>query len=646
MSAKTARKRKKELLAAGAGQPRAGRETAAAGSGIQAQFPMPRLAIWISLALIALSLFIYVPVQHHDFVAWDDPEYFAENPMVTAGLTWSGFQWAMTTGHMGNWNPLTWLSYMVSVGLFGLSAGPELLINAVLHAFNSMLLFVLLYAMTRAVWKSAFVAALFAVHPLHVESVAWVSERKDVLSTFLEFLTLWAYLWYTRRPGAVRYLAVAVAFAAALLAKPMVVTLPLLMLLLDYWPLGRLAVEQAEPSGVDRNSLRQGIIEKLPLFGVALLVGIVTVVTQQKSGAVAGLTKLTIGFRIANALVAYVEYIGKMFWPARLSALYPLHPLPPYLVAGSAIVLAVTSAAALRWGRAYPWIPVGWLWYLITLLPVVGIVQVGSQAMADRYTYVPLVGLSVILAWGASELTAGLSSRKSLLAVAAAVVILGCTIAARAQVGYWQDSLALWTHAVEVDPLSDTSQRLLADARAKNARYQEALPHYEEALRIEPGNAEAHTGLGYAYAGEGKAEDAIRQYREALRLKPDQMDAHNDLALALAGEGKFEEAIGHYNEALRLKPYAPDTHSNLGVSLFRTGRTSEAEAQLNEALRQQPDNADAHNNLGILFANEGRLADAVLHFQRAVELRSDFEAARRNLSIALAQRDKAPVKPQ
>jgi Flp pilus assembly protein TadD len=646
MAAKTGRKRKKELLAAGAGQPRAGRETAAAASEIQPEFPMPRLAIWISLALIALSLFIYAPVQHHDFVAWDDPEYFAENPMVTAGLTWSGFQWAMTTGHMGNWNPLTWLSYMLSAGLFGLSAGPELLINAVLHAFNSMLLFVLLHAMTRAVWKSAFVAALFAVHPLHVESVAWVSERKDVLSTFLEFLTLWAYLWYTRRPGAVRYLTVAVAFTAALMAKPMVVTLPLLMLLLDYWPLGRLAVQKAGPSGAGRNSLRQKIVEKLPLLGVAFLVGIVTVVAQQKSGAVAGLTKSTMGFRIANALVAYVAYIGKMFWPAGLSALYPLHPLPPFLVAGSAIVLVVTSTAALRWGHAYPWIPVGWLWYFITLLPVIGIVQVGSQAMADRYTYVPLVGLSVILAWGASELTAGLSSRKSLLAAAAAVVILGCTIAAHAQVGYWQDSLALWTHAVEVDPLSDTSQRLLADALAKNGRYQEALPHYEEALRIEPGNAEAHTGLGYAYAGEGKPEDAIRQYREALRLKPDQVDAHNDLALALAGEGKFEEAIRHYNEVLRLKPHASGTHSNLGVSLFRVGRSSEAEAQLNEALRLQPGNADAHNNLGILFANQGRLNDAVLHFQRAVELRPDFEDARRNLSIALAQRDKSPDKPQ
>jgi protein O-mannosyl-transferase len=643
---KTRRKRKQELLAASAGQPRTGHNTAAAASEIQPGFYVRHLAIWISLGLLAVSLFIYAPVRHHDFVAWDDPEYFAGNPMVTTGLTWSGFQWAMTTGHMGNWNPLTWLSYMLGVGLFGRSAGPELLINALLHALNAVLLFGLLHAMTRAIWKSAFVAALFAVHPLHVESVAWVSERKDVLSTFLGFLTLWAYLWYTRRPRAVRYLTVVATFAAALMAKPMVVTLPLLMLLLDYWPLDRLRLGKERPPEPDRNTLLQRTIEKLPLLGVALLVGIVTVVAQQRSGAVARLTKLTIGFRIANALVAYVAYIGKMFWPAGLSALYPLHPLPPLMVAGSVLLLLAISAACARWGRIYPWIPVGWLWYLITLLPVIGIVQVGPQAMADRYSYVPLAGLFVILAWGASALTAGLSSRKTLLAAASVIVILACTVTARAQVGYWQDSLALWTHAVEVDPLSDTSQRLLGDALSEQGSYREALPHYEEALRIEPNNAEAHTGLGYAFAGEGKAEDAIHQYREALRLKPDQMDAHHDLAVALAGEGKFEEAIGHYSEALRLKPYASDTHSDLGVSLIRVGRTSEGEAQLNEALRLQPDNADAHNNLGALFVNEGRLDDAVLHFQRAVALRPDFTGARRNLNIALAMREKTPGKPQ
>ena len=650
MAAKNAHKRKKDPSV-----------TTAGGAGVRGDTPTlqsrhkpPASAaltgpwfssrpVWVAIVLTILNIFIYASVRHHNFLAWDDPEYLSENPLVTAGLTWSGFQWAFTTGHMGNWNPLTWLSYMLGVQLFGLAAGPQLLINLGFHVLSTLLLFGLLNEMTGALWRSASVAALFAVHPLHVESVAWVSERKDVLSAFLGLLTLWAWLGYTRRPGILRYLILISAFIAALMAKPMVVTLPFLMLLLDYWPLRRVKFEGGGMSGLWVSAM-PAIREKLPLFAVALLSGVVTFIAQQRGGAVAGLTKLSFGFRIENALVSYVAYIGKMFWPVNLSPLYPLHLLPALVVAGSAIVLFVVSVAAIRWGNRRPWFAVGWLWYVITLLPVIGLVQVGSQAMADRYTYLPLIGLFIILAWGLAELTARTSHGIPLVPVAASALILVCVFTARAQVEYWRDSLTLWTHAVQLDAVSDTSQRLLADALSKIGRYPESIPHYSEALRLNPDNAEAHTGLGYALAGEGKFADAIGQYSESLRLKPGLFDAHNDLAIALASQGRVDEAIGHYREALRIRPYIADAHSNLGVALTRQGRTGEAVAQFEEALRLQPDNSDAHNNLGITLANQGRIDDAIAHFQRAVELRSDFESARNNLKFALSEREKKAAK--
>jgi protein O-mannosyl-transferase len=650
MAAKNSRKRKNEtpIMASGGTGVRGdtptlqSRHKSPASVALTGSWLSSRAA-WVAIVLTILNIFIYASVRHHNFLAWDDPEYLSENPLVTAGVTWNGLQWAFTTGHMGNWHPLTWLSYMLGVRLFGLAAGPQLLINLGFHVLSTLLLFGLLNEMTGALWRSASVAALFAVHPLHVESVAWVSERKDALSAFLGLLTLWAWLGYTRRPGILRYLIPLSAFIAALMAKPMVVTLPFLMLLLDYWPLRRLKFEGSGLSGF-LASLTPAIREKLPLFGVAFLAGVVTFVAQQRGGAVAGLTKLSLGFRIENALVSYVAYIGKMFWPVNLSPLYPLHPLPVFVVAGSAILLLVVSLAAIRWSERRPWFAVGWWWYVITLLPVIGLAQVGSQAMADRYTYLPLVGLFMILAWGLTELTAPLSHGIALVPVAAGTLILVCVFTARAQVEYWQDSLTLWTHAVQLDPVSDTSQRLLADALAKNRRYQESAPHYSEALRLNPDNAEAHTGFGYALAGEGKFADAISQYLESLRLKPGMFDAHNDLAIALASQGRLDEAIAHYREALRIRPYIADAHSNLGVALTRKGKTDEAIAQFEEALRLQPDNPDAHNNLGITLANQGLIDDAIAHFQRAAELRPDFESARSNLRFALSEREKKAAK--
>jgi Flp pilus assembly protein TadD len=588
-------------------------------------------AVWISLALIAASAFIYAPVRHHDFVAWDDPVYVSENLRVGAGLTWSGVRWALTTGYMANWHPLTWLSYMLDVQLFGAGAGAQLLTNLLLHALNALLLFGFLHAMTGALGRSGFVAALFAVHPLHVESVAWVSERKDVLSTLFGLLALWAYLEYTRRTKRTAYLIVVLFFALSLMAKPMLVTLPFVMLLLDYWPLGRLSPDS------DRHAVMRLVREKLPLFLMVVACSIITVVTQLRAGAVSALATTPLDQRVANALAAYVGYIGKMLWPSGLAAFYPIVRLTSGAAIWSAAVLGAVSYAVLRWSRKRPYLTVGWLWYLGTLLPVIGLVQVGSQAMADRYTYFPSIGLFVILAWGVRDLFAERPHGRRLLPAAAGILVLVCAVAARAQVAYWTNSLTLWTHALDVDPGNDVAQYLLGDALVRGGRVTEALPHYHEALRLKPDNAEAHDSLGFALASQGKLDDAIPEYTEALRLKPAFAEAHANLGQALADCGKIQDAIAQFEEALRINPELINARNDLGIALANEGKSAEAIAQFWEVLRLTPTNPDAHNNLGILLAGQGRIGKAVEQFSEALRLRPDFALARENLKIALAK---------
>jgi len=599
-------------------------------------------ALWASLALIAAGVFVFAPVRNHVFVAWDDPEYVSENIRVAAGLTWDGVRWAFTTGHMANWHPLTWLSHMLDVELFGVNAGPHLCVNAALHVLNALLLFGLLRKMTGALGRSAFVAALFAVHPLHVESVAWLSERKDVLSTLIGLLTLWAYLEYTRRPNWMRYFAVLLLFALGLMAKPMLVTLPFVMLLLDYWPLRRVTFEadaQGRPghtSPRERRVALQLAREKLPLLALVLMSSIITFVVQQRAGAVSGLDKMPLSLRAANALVSYLAYIGKTLWPVNLSALYPLYRLPGVWVLGSALALAVISVVVIWQARRRPYLVVGWLWYLGMLLPVIGLVQVGSQSMADRYTYLPVVGLFVIAGWAIPDLLARLPRRKILLPAAAAIVIAACAITARAQVQYWKDSTTLWAHALEVNADNNIAHNLLGEEFAKQGKIEVAVAHYTEALRLNHDNAEAHNNLGLALADQGRLGDAVAHYSEALRLKPSFVDAHYNMGLALASQGKIDEAVGQYSEALRINREFVKAHNNLGVILAQQGKAGEAISHFQEVLRLRPDDPDAHNNLGILLASQGRSDEAVAHFSEAVRLRPDFEAARNNLKVVLS----------
>jgi tetratricopeptide (TPR) repeat protein len=573
-------------------------------------------------------------------VNFDDPQYVGDNRSLTRGLTWQGVSWAFTTRHAGNWHPLTWLSHMLDVRLFGLDAGAHHLTSVALHVANTLLLFGLLHAMTGALVRSAFVAALFAVHPLHVESVAWVAERKDVLSALFFFLTLWAYVAYVRKQRPARYVLVLGLFALGLMAKPMLVTLPFVLLLLDYWPLAR----AQEPS-----ARRRLILEKLPLLGLAVASSVVTFVVQRQAGAVKALDALPLDRRLANAVVAYVAYVGETLWPARLAAIYPYPAsLPGWWVAGATLVLIGASVWAIRAAPRHPYLCVGWLWYLGTLVPVIGLVQVGSQPMADRYTYIPLVGLFILIAWGIPDLLSGWPHLRPALGAAAALAIFACTIVARRQVEHWSSSVEVWQHALAVTRENYRAENNLAHALAKLGRTGEAIPHYAEALRIKPDFAEAHNNLGAALADRGRMDEAIDHYSEAVRLLPDYVEARNNLAVALTAEGRHDEAVRHFSEALRLDPTLATSHNNLGVALAKQGRLEEAIRHFSEALRLDPDYAEArrnlavaHNGLGAALADQGQLDEAIAQYSESKHLDPDRVDAHSNLAAALAARGRA-----
>ena len=598
--------------------------------------------------MIGAIVAIYARVWHHDFVSYDDPKYVTENSVVSAGLTARGVSWALTTGTDANWFPVTWLSHMLDVQLYGMNAGGHHLTNVLLHIATTLLLFGLLYWMTGALGRSAFVAALFAVHPLHVESVAWVAERKDVLSTLFLMLTLWAYVWYVRQPRISRYALVILFFALGLMSKPMLVTLPFLLLLLDVWPLGRMGLggDRSRRSGSARRADQRSVAlhlvrEKLPLFALAIASSIVTFLVQRRGGAVAGLDAYPLSLRVGNAVVSYVAYIVKMLWPTRLAAFYPYPTsLPVGLVAGALVLLIGVSVVVIRAGRRYPYLLVGWLWYLGTLLPVIGLVQVGNQAMADRYTYVPMIGLLIIAAWGISDLLARGRYRNIALSTAAVLVIAACAITARGQVQHWRSTPELWTHALEVTAGNDVAHNNLGLALARQGKAAEAISHYTEALRIRPTYATARTNLGAALASQGKVDEAITQYTEVLRYKPEFAEAHIDLGAALADKGRIDDAIAQYTEALRLKPDFSEAHANLGVALASQGKLDQAITEYNEALRLKPSSADVHNNLGFALASRGKVDEAIAHYTEAVRLRPDFALAHMNLALTLANQNR------
>ena len=546
------------------------------------------------LAIIILATFW--DVQNYDFV-FDDGTYVDQNTHVRAGLTEKSILWALKTTDGGNWHPVTWLSLLLDHGLYGLNAGGYHWTNVLLHIANSILLFLLMNSMTGALYRSGFVAALFALHPLHIESVAWISERKDVLSTFFWMLTLWFYGHYVKKPHVARYCLVLCAFIFGLMSKPMLVTLPFVLLLFDYWPLNR----------TDLSSYKNVaflIIEKIPMIALSIIISIVAYHAQHEVGAVATTEAYPLGLRLLNATVSYAEYIKKMVWPQGLAVFYPyFNILPLGKVCLSVLLLtAISFIAAIR-GKSHPYLAVGWLWYLGTLIPVLGIVQVGSQAMADRYTYVPLIGLFIIIAWGIPELLERWQYKKIWLTAGAVTIIAILIVCSRIQAQVWENGLTLFSHAVAVTQKNYLAQGNLGVALAEQDDYEGAIFHYREALKIKPDYAVAHNNLGCALVKLGRQDEAIKHFHAALTSNPDYVSAQRNLADEYAKRGDYQKAIPLYLTALQAEPDNAELCNNLGVALAEKKNIKLAARYFESALRINPDYAEARDNLNIVRNN-------------------------------------------
>jgi tetratricopeptide (TPR) repeat protein len=582
-------------------------------------------SLLICLTLTLTLLVVFFQVRGFSFVTYDDPVYVSENPNIQTGFTLKAVEWAFTTGFAANWHPLTWLSLMLDRQLFGANPAGFHITNLILHIANTLLLFMVLKKMTGALWQSAFVAALFALHPLHVESVAWVSERKDVLIAFFWLLTMWAYAQYVKKPGAARYLLVLFIFALGLMAKPMLVTLPFVFLLLDYWPLERIGRFQWK-------IIYRLVLEKIPFIILSAASSVITFFVQQSGGAVPSSSVLPLKYRILNVFISYVKYTEKMFWPSRLTAFYP-HPgreVSILYAVVSAVVLLTVTILIFRFAKKHRYLATGWFWYLGTLVPVIGLVQVGIHAMADRYTYIPLTGLFIIIAWGLSDLLRKWPYRKTVLWMSSTLVLIILMALTYFQTRYWKDSITLYQHAMAV-----TNDNFMGQSRAEEAIW------YNSELCISPNCFEALSGLGSAYYKIGKIDEAIGCYKRAIEIESHDPNVYSNLGMALVAKGKFDQAISFYNKALQLAPDSINIHLNLGVALTSGGKLDEAAKEYDKILSIQPQNAVAHNDFGVVLYRLGKLDDAVAQFKQAVQINPEYTDAKNNLSAVLAEKQKS-----
>jgi protein O-mannosyl-transferase len=587
------------------------------------------LDIWICVLLLLATLAVYAQVRDHAFLNIDDPAYVTLNKHVSAGFTRDSIAWAFTSTADANWFPLTWLSLMLDAQLFGLSPASFHLTSVFVHILSTLLLFIFLKCATNARWPSAFVAFLFALHPLHVESVAWVAERKDVLSGFFFFSTLCAYLLYARRPGPLRYSLVFLLLCLGLMSKPMLVTLPFVLLLLDFWPLNRARSDARFPLSL--------IVEKLPLFALSVISSWVTWFAQSNGGAVAPFDKYPFGLRLENAIVAYAVYIAKTLWPSNLAVLYPYPALPLWQVAFGALILAALSLAALLAWRRRPYLAVGWLWYLGTLVPVIGLVQVGSQSRADRYMYLPLVGLAIMLAWTLDDLVRHRPQVKRTVAALAAIACTACLTLTWLQIQNWKDSETILLQALAVTHDNAFAHINLAQLYLDQGRFQEALSHSQTAVRLVPDSAEAHMNLAGAFGNTGNPAASEEHYRQALRLQPKSLNAHSWLGVALMQQGRTAESLREEQIAVQLAPESSIARDNLGRLLVSLGRIDEAIPQYTEAVRLEPDDPELHCHFGIALGNAQKIDEAIREFNEALQLKPAYADAHFNLAIALAQ---------
>jgi len=636
--------------------------------------PTPRLAIlsqahrrtfWAALLLALFTLVVFWPAIRSEFTCYDDPDYVTHNPHVQAGLTWPGLSWAFGRlhGEQTYWHPLAWVSHMADCQLFGLNPVGHHLVNVLLHVLNTVLVFLVFGRMTGVFWRSLVLAALFALHPLQVDTVAWVAERKNLLSTLFWLLTMWAYVRYTdggrmngergREPPASRltrraacyYVLALLFFALGLMCKPVLVTLPFVLLLLDYWPLERLQpsslaqpVQPPSPLVPRLPLLWLRVAEKAPFILLAIASSVITIASHRAlkgmMGAAAG---LPLEPRVENAVVSYVRYLGKAVWPVRLAVFYP-HPVswPMGTVILCGLLLAGLSVLAVGSARQRPYLLVGWFWFLGVLVPFIGLLQAGAQAMADRFAYVPLLGLFLAVVWGAGDIAIHWRHRSFALAALATAACLACLALTRRQIEYWKNDETLFRHALAVTEDNDVAHVNLAFRLVNRGALDEAIGHYEAAIRLSPLDADTHSSLAYALARKRRLSEAAAEYEEALRLKPDDGELHNDLGITLAAEGRVDDAIAHYREALRLKADLPQVHYNLGSALMSRGAYAEAAAQFNEVLRVSPDVAAAHYQLGMACLKQQQIPAAVDHWRAAVRLKPQWPDLLNNLAWVLA----------
>ena len=603
-----------------------------------------RKLVLIGLALTLATILAYWQVAGHEFVNFDDKDYVYQNSHVQTGLTKENVVWAFTSVHASNWHPITWLTHMADVELYGLNPGGHHLSNLFIHIASTLLLLILLYRLTGSVWKSGFVASMFALHPLHVESVAWVAERKDVLSGFFWFLTLLLYAIYVQKSQLKFYILAIVAFALGLMSKPMLVSLPVVMLIIDFWPLDRYNIKNETGAINCRAKLPLLVLllkEKIPFFICSVISAAVTIYAQKQGGAVQTVEMLPLGMRLANACTAYVKYIGKMLWPSDLAVYYPFPvDIPSWQVLFSLVVLLALTATSIRFGRTRPYLPAGWFWFLVTLVPVIGIVQVGAQSMADRYTYLPLVGLFIAAAWGGAEWAGKVPHRQGVLAIATFLTIAACVSLTWRQVRYWQNSMVLYRHALQVTSGNYVMHSTLGAALAEKGLLDEAIAEYRRVLEINPYFVDGHYNLGIIYAKNGNLEQAISEYKKALAMSPDNVDALNNLGIAYATQGHLDSSIEQFRKVTSLNPYHGEARYNLAVALAWQGKLDEAILEYNKILSQNPNHADALNSLGLALAEKGRINDAILAYKKAIAARPNFIEAQRNLNSALQlQRD-------
>ena len=563
-------------------------------SGTTILFFSARSSVALGLFLVLSVMAVYWQTHAFEFIDYDDDLYVVENERVKSGLTLDNIQWAFFAKTAANWHPITLMSHMADVSLYGMWAGGHHITNVVFHVVNTLLLFYVMFIMTRKRWMSAVVAVLFGVHPLHLDSVEQIAERKDVLSTFFGMLALWGYARYVQSRRLINYMASLTFFLLGLMSKPMLVTLPFVLLLLDYWPLSRFGGAGFRP----RETVYRLVLEKAPFLALTLLSSIVTFIVQHHQGAVRSMVSYSLDARLANAMTSYMQYIVKTFFPVDLSFYYPHEGMPPaWEIVLAATALASVSIMAVRTAKTHPFFIVGWLWYLGTLVPVIGLVQVGSQSMADRYTYVPLIGIFIMMSWGALEVRKkGVTGKKALALLAGIAITLLMMIAWR-QAGYWKNSNAL----------------------------------FERAIAVTENNTAAHLNLGYVLAEKGKQKEAISHYREVIKIAPDHLKAHNNLGLALAKVGRTEEAIFHFLYVLNRSPGKVDVINNMARAQVQNGTVHEAIKYFDRSLRLRPDQADIHNDIGVLLARVGREADAVVHFEKALQIQPDHVNARHNI---------------